>query len=58
MANANDSFNGREPYSAPTIEEMPIKAEESMLISCKSRVGGAGQGASTSCTTFSTCRKS
>ncbi len=48
----------REPYEAPTVEEMSIRPEESMLLSCKSRVGGSGQQSFNSCTVVATCRKS
>ncbi len=35
---------GREPYEAPTVEDVPVRAEEQMLAGCKTPTGG-GPGA-------------
>ncbi len=59
VSDIQSTSSGREPYEPPTIEEMSLRAEESMLISCKStRQQMGAQGSFTSCTTFVTCKKS
>jgi len=36
--------SGREPYEAPTIEDVPVRAEEQLLAGCKTfQTAGPGQ---------------
>lgn len=39
-----DKTNAREPYEAPTIEDVPLRAEEQVLAGCKVS-GQSGPGA-------------
>ena len=38
MNDPNNTQIKREPYEAPVIEDVPIRAEEVMLVSCKNFV--------------------
>jgi hypothetical protein len=34
----------REPYEQPTVEDVPLRAEEQVLQNCKAFAGGPGMG--------------
>ncbi len=43
MADLKIEPPAREPYEAPTVEDVPVRAEEQLLRGCK-QPGGAGVG--------------
>ena len=46
----------REPYDAPTIEDVPLRAEEQLLRGCKQPGGaGVGQGPPFGCAQAGNC---
>lgn len=46
----------REPYEAPTIEDVPVRAEEQLLRGCKQPQGsGVGQPSPTGCQRSAQC---
>jgi hypothetical protein len=41
--------NELEPYEAPTIEDIPLIAQEQVLVSCKTNGGGNTSGTGLTC---------
>jgi hypothetical protein len=51
------SADPREPYEAPTIEDVPLRPEEMVLAGCKTIRGPAAKNQFVACTVGNSCKQ-